>query len=182
MYPIKKYSLVIERRELYLLSKGYICLTPTWIFGCFTATDWVVSNEELTQADHFCIKNLTIGDLLHVRVVAVNPGGRSEPGTLPQAVPIREVIGEQQPIQLSPHHEPMKLMIEEPLFTFDAVSYMLFLSLENATSAVSVRSLLLAVTYDLSSKYSWGKINGGGGSNASLGWSLQMCSCKSCWC
>uniref|UniRef100_A0A3P9JSR3 Myosin-binding protein H n=1 Tax=Oryzias latipes TaxID=8090 RepID=A0A3P9JSR3_ORYLA len=55
-------------------------------------TDWVVANEELTQADHFCIKNLTIGDLLHVRVVAVNPGGRSEPGTLSQAVPIREVI------------------------------------------------------------------------------------------
>ncbi|RVE70615.1 hypothetical protein OJAV_G00065990 [Oryzias javanicus] len=55
-------------------------------------TDWVVANEELTQANLFCIRNLTTGDLLHVRVVAVNPGGRSEAGTLPQPVPIREVV------------------------------------------------------------------------------------------
>ncbi|KAF6719678.1 Myosin-binding protein H [Oryzias melastigma] len=56
------------------------------------STDWVVANEEPTQANLFCIKNLTTGDLLHVRVVAVNPGGRSEAGTLPQPVPIREVV------------------------------------------------------------------------------------------
>ena len=57
------------------------------------AADWVVANEELTQTNRFCIKNLTAGDLLHVRVVAVNPGGRSEPGVLAQPVPIREVGG-----------------------------------------------------------------------------------------
>lgn len=55
-------------------------------------TDWVVANEELTPATHYCIKNLTTGDLLHVRVVAVNPGGRSEPGVLSAPVPIREIV------------------------------------------------------------------------------------------
>ncbi|KAM3617125.1 uncharacterized protein V6R79_002500 [Siganus canaliculatus] len=54
-------------------------------------SDWVAANEELTEANRFCIKNLTTGDLLHVRVVAVNPGGRSEPAALAEPVPIREV-------------------------------------------------------------------------------------------
>ncbi|CAJ1085135.1 myosin binding protein Ha isoform X3 [Xyrichtys novacula] len=54
-------------------------------------TDWVAAQEELTPSNRLCIKNLTTGDLLHVRVVAVNPGGRSEPGTLAAPVPIREV-------------------------------------------------------------------------------------------
>ncbi|XP_072305981.1 myosin binding protein Ha isoform X2 [Eucyclogobius newberryi] len=54
-------------------------------------TDWVVANEELTATTRYCIKNLTTGDLLLVRVVAVNAGGRSEPGVLAAAVPIREV-------------------------------------------------------------------------------------------
>lgn len=58
------------------------------------AADWVVAQEELTTANLFCIKNLTAGDLLHVRVVAVNRSGRSEPGTLAQSVPIREIGGE----------------------------------------------------------------------------------------
>ncbi|KAM4609657.1 myosin binding protein Ha [Polymixia lowei] len=55
-------------------------------------TDWVVANETLTPANRYCIKNLTTGDLLHVRVVAVNPGGRSEPGTLAEPVPIHEIV------------------------------------------------------------------------------------------
>ncbi|XP_062282961.1 myosin binding protein Ha [Scomber scombrus] len=55
-------------------------------------TDWVVANEELIPTNRYCIKNLTTGDLLHVRVVAVNPGGRSEPGALAEPVPIREVV------------------------------------------------------------------------------------------
>ncbi|XP_044065679.1 myosin binding protein Ha isoform X2 [Siniperca chuatsi] len=55
-------------------------------------TDWVVAQEELTSANRYCVKNLTTGDLLHVRVVAVNPGGRSEPGTLAEPVPIREIV------------------------------------------------------------------------------------------
>lgn len=58
------------------------------------ATDWVVANEELTPANRYCIKNLTTGDLLHVRVVAVNAGGRSEPAVLPEPVLVREVVGE----------------------------------------------------------------------------------------
>ncbi|XP_008284377.1 myosin binding protein Ha [Stegastes partitus] len=63
------------------------------------ATDWVVANEELTPANRYCIRNLTTGDLLRVRVVAVNPGGRSEPGALAEPVPIREV-GERPKIRL----------------------------------------------------------------------------------
>ncbi|XP_041860427.1 myosin binding protein Ha isoform X1 [Melanotaenia boesemani] len=55
-------------------------------------TDWVVATTELTSTNRYCIKNLTSGDLLHVRVVAVNPGGRSEPGTLAEPVPIREIV------------------------------------------------------------------------------------------
>lgn len=54
----------------------------------------MVANEALTQSNRYLIKNLTAGDLLHVRVVAVNPGGRSEPGSLAAPVPIREVAGE----------------------------------------------------------------------------------------
>ncbi|XP_029911463.1 myosin binding protein Ha [Myripristis murdjan] len=55
-------------------------------------TDWVVANEELTPANRYCIKNLTTGDLLHARVVAVNAGGRSEPAILAEPVPIREIV------------------------------------------------------------------------------------------
>ncbi|XP_034445293.1 myosin binding protein Ha isoform X2 [Hippoglossus hippoglossus] len=55
-------------------------------------TAWVVGNEDRTPANRFCIKNLTAGDLLLVRVVAVNTGGRSEPGVLAAPVPIREVV------------------------------------------------------------------------------------------
>ncbi|XP_028265553.1 myosin binding protein Ha isoform X1 [Parambassis ranga] len=62
-------------------------------------TDWVVANEELTPTNRYCIKNLTADDLLCVRVVAVNPGGRSEPGTLAEPVPIREV-GERPKIRM----------------------------------------------------------------------------------
>ncbi|XP_061127953.1 myosin binding protein Ha isoform X1 [Syngnathus typhle] len=54
--------------------------------------DWVVANQELTPATRYCIKELTAGDLLLVRVLAVNAGGRSEPATLVQAVAIREVL------------------------------------------------------------------------------------------
>ncbi|XP_042348319.1 myosin binding protein Ha isoform X1 [Plectropomus leopardus] len=62
-------------------------------------TDWVVAQEELTPANRCCIKNLTTGDLLLVRVVAVNAGGRSEPGTLAEPVHIRE-IGDRPKIRM----------------------------------------------------------------------------------
>ncbi|XP_026188141.1 myosin binding protein Ha isoform X2 [Mastacembelus armatus] len=55
-------------------------------------SDWVVANKELTPSNRFCIKDLTAGELIHVRVVAVNPGGRSEPGLLAAPVPIREIV------------------------------------------------------------------------------------------
>lgn len=58
------------------------------------ASEWVVANAELTPSNRLVIKNLTTGDLLNIRVVAVNAGGRSEPAPLPQPVVIREVVGE----------------------------------------------------------------------------------------
>ncbi|KAG7258658.1 hypothetical protein CRUP_001747 [Coryphaenoides rupestris] len=57
-------------------------------------SDWVVANSELTAANRLCVKDLTTGERLDVRVVAVNAGGRSEPCALVEPVPIREVVGE----------------------------------------------------------------------------------------
>ena len=59
-----------------------------------TGTNWVVANSELTAANRLCIKELTTGDRLNVRVVAVNAGGPSEACALVESVPIREVVGE----------------------------------------------------------------------------------------
>lgn len=87
----------------------------TQILGFPTATDWVVANEELTAANRYCIKNLKAGDLLRVRVVAVNPGGRSEPGTVADPVPIREVVGESL-LHLTIRQLPVKLSFIDSFF------------------------------------------------------------------
>ncbi|XP_053705145.1 myosin-binding protein H-like [Synchiropus splendidus] len=63
------------------------------------ASDWVLANEEPTPTTRYCIQNLSSGDLLLVRVVAVNPGGRSQPCALAEPVPVREV-GERPKIRL----------------------------------------------------------------------------------
>ncbi|XP_016144895.1 myosin-binding protein H-like [Sinocyclocheilus grahami] len=57
--------------------------------GC---SEWVVANSELITSSRFVISGLTAGDLLNIRVVAVNAGGRSEPVALPQPVPVREIV------------------------------------------------------------------------------------------
>uniref|UniRef100_A0A8C2JCP0 Myosin-binding protein H n=1 Tax=Cyprinus carpio TaxID=7962 RepID=A0A8C2JCP0_CYPCA len=54
--------------------------------------DWKAANEELTVSCRYIIKNQTTGDRLNIRVVAVNPGGRSPPATLADAVLVREVV------------------------------------------------------------------------------------------
>lgn len=56
------------------------------------SSEWVVANTELTTSNHFVIKNLATGDLLNIRVVAVNAGGRSEPAHLHQPVAVREIV------------------------------------------------------------------------------------------
>ncbi|CAL8383035.1 unnamed protein product [Boreogadus saida] len=53
--------------------------------------DWKAVNEELHKSTRYAIKNQTTGDKLKIRVVAVNAGGRSAPGTLPEAVLVKEV-------------------------------------------------------------------------------------------
>ncbi|XP_061075856.1 myosin-binding protein H-like isoform X20 [Conger conger] len=55
-------------------------------------TDWIVANPEPTPANRLVIKNLTTSDLLHVRVISVNPGGPSPPGLLAEPVIVREVV------------------------------------------------------------------------------------------
>nr|XP_054601925.1 myosin binding protein Ha [Nothobranchius furzeri] len=61
--------------------------------------EWIAANEQLTPDNHYRIRDLTTGDLLRVRVVAVNPAGRSEPGLLPEPVAIHE-IGDRPKIRL----------------------------------------------------------------------------------
>ncbi|XP_013887696.1 myosin binding protein Hb isoform X1 [Austrofundulus limnaeus] len=53
--------------------------------------DWKAVNESLQKSSRFVIKNLTTGDHLNIRVVAVNEGGRSPPVTLPEPVLVKEV-------------------------------------------------------------------------------------------
>ncbi|XP_076132268.1 myosin binding protein Ha isoform X5 [Alosa pseudoharengus] len=56
------------------------------------AAEWVVANAELTVATKLVVAGLTTGDVLNMRVVAVNPGGRSEPAVLAEAVPVRDLV------------------------------------------------------------------------------------------
>ncbi|XP_051946873.1 myosin-binding protein H-like isoform X2 [Xyrauchen texanus] len=56
------------------------------------SSEWVVANTELTVSNRFVIKDLTTGDMLNIRVVAVNAGGCSEPATLAESVPVREIV------------------------------------------------------------------------------------------
>lgn len=53
--------------------------------------EWKAVNEELQKSCRYIIKNLTTGDRLKIRVVAVNAGGPSPPCTLPEAVLVKEV-------------------------------------------------------------------------------------------
>lgn len=53
--------------------------------------DWKAVNEDLQKASRYVIKNLTTGDRLRIRVVAVNVGGRSPPVTFPETVQVKEV-------------------------------------------------------------------------------------------
>ncbi|XP_017549677.1 myosin binding protein Ha isoform X1 [Pygocentrus nattereri] len=55
-------------------------------------SEFVPANTELTTSNRFVIKGLTAGDLLNVRVVSVNAGGRSDPVSLPNPVAIRELV------------------------------------------------------------------------------------------
>lgn len=70
---------------------SYIIIYP---FLHSTASEWAAANTELTTSNRFVISGLPTGDLLNIRVVAMNAGGRSEPVVLPQPVPVREIMGE----------------------------------------------------------------------------------------
>ncbi|XP_053171542.1 myosin binding protein Hb [Scomber japonicus] len=53
--------------------------------------DWKAINEDLQKSCRYVIKNQTTGDRLKIRVVALNPGGRSPPCALHEAVLVKEV-------------------------------------------------------------------------------------------
>ncbi|XP_034544743.1 myosin-binding protein H-like isoform X3 [Notolabrus celidotus] len=53
--------------------------------------DWKAVNGEVQKSCRYVIKNLTTGDRLKIRVLAVNAGGPSPPVTLPEAVLVKEV-------------------------------------------------------------------------------------------
>ncbi|CAN9511916.1 unnamed protein product [Ophioblennius macclurei] len=53
--------------------------------------EWKAVNEDLQKSCRYVIKNLTTGDRLKIRVVAVNAGGPSPPVSLPEAVLVKEV-------------------------------------------------------------------------------------------
>ncbi|XP_056294343.1 myosin binding protein Hb isoform X7 [Pseudoliparis swirei] len=53
--------------------------------------DWKAVNEDLQKSCRYVIKNLTTGDRLKIRVVALNAGGRSPPVALPEAILVKEV-------------------------------------------------------------------------------------------
>ncbi|TNN45885.1 Myosin-binding protein C, fast-type [Liparis tanakae] len=56
-----------------------------------SAEDWKAVNEDLQKSCRYVIKNLTTGDRLKIRVVALNAGGRSAPVALPEAILVKEV-------------------------------------------------------------------------------------------
>ena len=58
-----------------------------------TADDWKAVNEDLTISCRYVIKNQTTGSYVNVRVVAMNPGGRSVPAMHPDSVRVKEVGG-----------------------------------------------------------------------------------------
>lgn len=60
-----------------------------------SAEEWKAVNEELQKSCRYIIKNLTTGDRLKIRVLAVNAGGPSPPCALPEAVLVKEVAGKE---------------------------------------------------------------------------------------
>lgn len=52
------------------------------------------ANQELVERNQYKVKDLPVGEKMQFRVVAVNMAGRSPPATLPQAVTIREIMGQ----------------------------------------------------------------------------------------
>lgn len=54
------------------------------------------ANQELVERTQYKVKDLPVGEKMLFRVVAVNIAGRSPPATLPQAVTIREIMGQRR--------------------------------------------------------------------------------------
>lgn len=54
------------------------------------------ANQELVERNQYKVKDLPVGEKMLFRVVAVNIAGRSPPAMLPQAVTIREIMGQRR--------------------------------------------------------------------------------------
>lgn len=57
------------------------------------------ANQELVERTQFKVRDLPVGEKMLFRVVAVNIAGRSPPATLPQAVTIREIMGQRRHLE-----------------------------------------------------------------------------------
>ncbi|KAM6980879.1 myosin-binding protein H-like [Aplochiton taeniatus] len=67
---------------------------------CKEGTDeWKAANEDLTVSCRYVIKNQTTGERLNIRVVAINPGGRSPEASVAESVLVKEV-GERPKVRL----------------------------------------------------------------------------------
>lgn len=71
-------------------------LPPHWFLPRSPAEEWVQANQELVERNQYKVKDLPVGEKMLFRVVAVNIAGRSPPATLPQAVTIREIMGQRR--------------------------------------------------------------------------------------
>lgn len=57
-------------------------------------TEWVRANKDLVVKNSYTVRELTTGERMNFRVVAVNMAGQSPPALLDQPVTIREIMGE----------------------------------------------------------------------------------------
>lgn len=67
---------------------------PKCCAASVAGSDWKAVNQEPFLSARYTIPNLSSGDKIHVRVVAVSASGTSVPAALEQPVLIREILRE----------------------------------------------------------------------------------------
>lgn len=67
---------------------------PECCAGSLAGSDWKAVNQEPFLSTRYTVPNLSSGDKIHVRVMAVSASGASVPATLEQPVLIREILRE----------------------------------------------------------------------------------------
>lgn len=86
----------LEVNTLMLTSANCLETPPHWFAPPPPAEEWLQANPELVERNQYKVKELPVGEKMLFRVVAINIAGRSPPATLPQAVTIREIMGQRR--------------------------------------------------------------------------------------